>query len=209
MNYYYPPLFKKALFICGIAGLLLILISIGIGKKAFFLYLNQDLGPSADCIFSNLTYLGDGIVWVPIVLFISYVNPKKLPLLLSTILISTLLVQICKQIILPGMLRPFAAIANTQLIHTVHNVVVHTSNSFPSGHTTSVFCFFLLGCLMIKKSGYLIIGFIIALLTGYSRVYLAQHFPLDIGAGMIAAVFSVYWALLIQIKFETVWFTKQ
>jgi membrane-associated phospholipid phosphatase len=45
-------------------------------------------------------------------------------------------------------------------------------------------------------------GFLMALLTGYSRIYLAQHFPLDVGAGMITAVISVYLSLRIQQLFN-------
>ena len=37
-----------------------------------------------------------------------------------------------------------------------------------------------------------------ALICGYSRIYLGQHFPLDIAGGIIAALLSV--ALSIQIR---------
>lgn len=209
MSQYNIKQFKNSAIASTILGIILIITSFIMGKQAFFLLLNQDLGLIADFIFTYLTYLGDGILWVPIGLYFIVFNKKKLPLILSTILISTLLVQICKQIILPGTLRPFAAILDTQKIHTVKNVVVHTVNSFPSGHTTTAFCFFLLGCMFFSRCWFLMLAFILALLTAYSRIYLAQHFPLDIGAGMIAAVISVYLALLIQVKFEKRWFNKE
>jgi len=38
--------------------------------------------------------------------------------------------------------------------------------------------------------------------VGYSRIYLAQHFPLDVGAGMFVAIVTILLAILIQRKWE-------
>lgn len=209
MKPYSYSFFKSAAITSLLLGTIIIIASCALGKQAFFLLLNKDLGSVADFIFTYLTYMGDGILWIPAALYFIFCNKKKIPIIIGTILISTSLVQVCKQLILPGIARPFAAIINIQLIHTVKNVAVHTSNSFPSGHTTTVFCFFLLGSLVFKKWTHCILAGIVALLTAYSRIYLAQHFPIDIGAGIITAVVSVYLALLIQLKLEKQWFTKE
>jgi membrane-associated phospholipid phosphatase len=37
-----------------------------------------------------------------------------------------------------------------------------------------------------------------AVLVGYSRIYLAQHFPLDVGGGMLTAVITILVAVFIQ-----------
>ncbi|OYW82110.1 MAG: hypothetical protein B7Z27_00595, partial [Sphingobacteriia bacterium 32-37-4] len=129
---------------------------------------------------------------------------KLLPLILSAIVLSTLLVQTGKKIIYPNEARPTAAIESTTQspIHTVKGVIVHSNNSFPSGHTTTAFSLFLLGCLLLPYTYFWLIGFTAALLAGYSRVYLAQHFPLDVGAGIVCAVISVYLSLQIQKLFN-------
>ena len=36
-----------------------------------------------------------------------------------------------------------------------------------------------------------LIGLIYAMLCAYSRVYLGQHFPLDLGGGIIVAILTV------------------
>ena len=89
------------------------------------------------------------------------------------------------------------AIADGSYIHTVPGVQIGYLSSFPSGHTTTVFCFYLLFCLLIKKNWWLMAGLVFALLVGYSRVYLAQHFPTDIFAGMCIGIDSAILALLL------------
>jgi membrane-associated phospholipid phosphatase len=46
----------------------------------------------------------------------------------------------------------------------------------------------------------LAIGCIYAILCAYSRVYLGQHFPMDLGGGMLVAVCSLQLSLIIGQK---------
>lgn len=188
-------------------GMILILFSFLGGKEDLFLLLNHDLGSTADFFFQYFTHAGDGILWVPLALYFIFYKRKLLPLVLSAIILSTLLVQTGKKIIYPNEARPTAAIESTQqsLIHTVKGVTVHSNNSFPSGHTTTAFSLFLLGCLLLPYSYFWLIGFTAAILAGYSRIYLAQHFPLDVGAGIICAYITVYLSLQIQNLFTKRW----
>lgn len=198
MNQLHLASFKRGALLTLIAGFLLVIISLLIGKSEFFLYLNYDGGTIADFFFSYLTNLGDGIIWVPFILYFIFYKQKLLPLVFSAMLISTLFVQVSKNYINSDEARPTKAITEQACIHTVKGVELHTTNSFPSGHATTVFCIFLLGCLFTPSIIYLIVGFILAILTAYSRIYLAQHFPLDAGAGMLTAVISIGISIWIQ-----------
>ncbi len=194
--------FTIGIILTMIIGLYLIADSFIIGRNAFFLLLNTDLGNTADLFFKLWTNLGDGVVWVIVgVLFFIY-RKNKFPLLIAAILVSTLLTQITKIYIIPAEPRPTAAIADMGLIHTVPGVELLRAYSFPSGHTATAFTIFLLGCLLIRKKWVIPVGFVYALLVGYSRIYLAQHFPLDVGGGMIAAVITVLFSIVIQKRFE-------
>ncbi|HLD52943.1 MAG TPA: phosphatase PAP2 family protein [Sediminibacterium sp.] len=188
-------------------GMILILFSFLGGKEDLFLLLNHNLGSSADFFFKYFTHAGDGIFWVPVALYFIFYKRKLLPLVLSAIILSTLLVQTGKKIIYPNEARPTAAIESTlqSPIHTVKGVTVHSNNSFPSGHTTTAFSLFLLGCLLLPYTYFWLIGFTAALLAGYSRIYLAQHFPLDVGAGIICACITVFLSLQIQKVFNKKW----
>ena len=79
---------------------------------------------------------------------------------------------------------------------TVEGVTLREWNSFPSGHTVTFFCLFLVLTMIIEErkpslplyssTPLLLIG--LAALGAYSRIYLCQHFIEDIFAGIILGV---------------------
>lgn len=184
-------------------GLILILASFIIKKEELFLMLNLDLGKQADTFFKYFTNVGDGLFWLLWALLIIIKKGKKyLPLLFAAIIFSTLLIQISKQVIYPDEPRPLQAIADQSQVHYVTGVTVHSINSFPSGHTATAFSFLLLLVLFSQTNALLLLGFAAALLVAYSRIYLGQHFPLDVGAGMLVAVSTMILSVMVQRRFE-------
>ena len=184
-------------------GGLVILASFILKKEAFFLLLNIDLGKPTDIFFKYFTNAGDGLFWVLWGSLILIKKGKKyLPLLLSAVIFSTLLTQISKQIIYPDEPRPLQAIADQSLVHYVSGVTVHSINSFPSGHTATAFTFVLVLALFSQTIEWLILGFVAAILVAYSRIYLSQHFPLDVGAGMLVAVCTMALSVGLQKRFD-------
>jgi membrane-associated phospholipid phosphatase len=76
----------------------------------------------------------------------------------------------------------------------VEGVDVHIHNSFPSGHATQVFAIFMCLAFSARSQTIKILFFLTALLTSLSRVYLSQHWQVDITAGSaIGVVFSISW----------------
>lgn len=194
--------FKIGLLLSALCSLVLFIVSYSYGKNNFFLLLNTDLGSIADHFFSFFSYLGDGLLWIPLIIYFIYKEGKKLlQLLISSFVITTAFTQACKYLVVPDELRPTTAITNA-FIHTVEGVTVHTTASFPSGHTATAFVFYLIFCLVFESSWWLIIGLLYALTVGYSRIYLAQHFPFDVAAGILVAIVSVILSLFVQNKFD-------
>ena len=105
-----------------------------------------------------------------------------------TFLLSGTVTQILKRIF--DYPRPKAFLSETILtnLHFVEGVKIYSKFSFPSGHTTAAFCmmFFLS---LITPNRYMKIFFAFyASLMGLSRVYLVQHFLVDIIAGSIIGI---------------------
>ena len=195
-NFYIGSLISAVTAACLLAGTWMI------GKNAFFLLSNTDLGNAADTLFSFWTWLGDGSIWVIIVALVFIYRKKMLPLVFAAIVISTLITQVTKNYIFPDQPRPTYGLIDMKQIHTVRGVELNKVNSFPSGHTGTAFSIFLTGCLLIRNRWVIPLGFLYAAMVGYSRIYLAQHFPVDVGAGIITGLVTAFISLLIQKRFS-------
>lgn len=200
--------FSKSAIVTIITGIIITTASFIYGHTPFFILLNADGGFFADDFFRYYTNMGDGLIWLPVLLIVMFVLKKKdaWKLVFFMFAISTLIVQVIKQIIFAGRLRPSAAITDITQFHAVDGVELYRSGSFPSGHTTTAFCIYILFCILLRSSWWLYAGFTYAILVGYSRVYLAEHFPLDVGGGMIAAAISslASWWLFKKLSSENV-----
>jgi len=195
-----PKNLQTAILITLLLSTLLFGFSMGYGKENAFLLLNKDLGSFADQCFRYATYGGDGIIWVPVTLLILAFRRKYWILAFACIIISTLIAQLSKNFFFKGLPRPSLAITDSSLFHSVTGVELHTMNSFPSGHTTTAFTIFLMACFLFDKKWIVVIGLIYALVAAYSRIYLAQHFPLDLAGGMLAAIITIICSVGLQKK---------
>ena len=184
-----------------ITGTCLILLSMILGKENAFLLMNLDLGPAADFFFYIWANAGDGFIWIPAFALTLMYKKKFVPFLLATIVFSTIITQSSKQVFFKSENRPTAVIAKNALIHKVSGIEIHTTNSFPSGHTATAFSLFLFCCFISSKKWMVPLGFIYALLGGYARIYVAQHFPLDVGAGIFTAYLSTLIAWIIHLNY--------
>ena len=170
------------------------------GKNEAFLYLNANLGLFTDKVFEYSSYLAEGWIWIPYFIVLVGLYKKDKAFILMNFLISTLLIQFAKNFIFTTAMRPMASGLDATQIHTVPGVEIHTFNSFPSGHTATAFTLFLLTTYLFPNKYVLSIGIVYAIVCGYSRVYLAQHFPLDLAGGIFVALLTLPISIFIREK---------
>jgi membrane-associated phospholipid phosphatase len=200
--------FVIASILCIVSAIILFAINSVLGTIPFFLLVNHDFGTTTDAAFAFITHFGEETPWIILGIVVLIFRREYFPLAVFACLFSTLIAQGIKNG-LPEQARPSKAIADASLYHSIKGVVLHTVNSFPSGHTTTAFTIFLLCCLFIHKKWIISVGFAYALAVGYSRVYLAQHFPKDVAGGMLVAVISVCFAVAIQQIIVNKFYTKR
>jgi len=88
----------------------------------------------------------------------------------------------------------------------VEGVRVHSWQSFPSGHTTAAFSFFLCLAFMTKNKALQFFYCSAAILAGYSRIYLQQHFASDVLAGaIIGGLSTTLCYIFIFNKYKMTW----
>jgi membrane-associated phospholipid phosphatase len=172
-------------------AIILLASSAVLGRIPVFLFLNRDFGTIADTVLLGFTYLAEGWIWIPYLIIVGWLFKKDKAIIVYSFAISTLLTQIPKLLLLSHITRPIASGIAPNLIHTVKGVTMHQLNSFPSGHTATAFTIFLLTIYLFNQSKLILIGLLYAMLCGYSRVYLGQHFPMDVGGGIIVAIATI------------------
>lgn len=170
------------------------------GKNEAFLYLNENLGQVADKVFEYSSYLAEGWIWIPYFIVLVGLFKMDTAFILMNFLVSTLLTQSAKNYIFDAAKRPMASGLDATQIHTVTGVEIHSLNSFPSGHTATAFTLFLLTTYLFPNKYALSIGIVYAIVCGYSRVYLAQHFPLDLAGGIVVALLTLPISIFIREK---------
>lgn len=192
----------------GIAFILTIVIAIAtgvvilaLGKFGAFQLINSNHNALADQFFKYFTHYGDGVMWAPLGLFCFFYRRKYFIAVVAGVLISTILAQFLKRVVYPEELRPITYLSESFPVHIVDGVTMKRVHSFPSGHSTTAFAMALIMAYMINKKAWSFILPLFAALAAYSRVYLGQHFPTDMLAGICIGILSAILSLLVYKKF--------
>lgn len=157
-------------------------------KPDIHIWLNGHNSGFFDWIFSYVTFLGDGIYVICISVLLLFYSLRSAVFLLTAYLSTGLVVQILKRIVFADYQRPVKYFHDTVQLHLVDGERLLNGHSFPSGHSASAFALFL-SLAIISRNRYIqVICFILACTVAYSRVYLSQHFLVDIFAGSLIGV---------------------
>ena len=111
--------------------------------------------------------------------------------------------------VLVGAPRPslfFATYYPDVVLHQVDGVTLHAVNSFPSGHTAAAFSLMLCLTLICRKKPWAAPLFLLlAVVAGWSRIYLSQHFAEDVCAGAVVGVVATLLVVWLGSRRQYAW----
>jgi membrane-associated phospholipid phosphatase len=167
-----------------ISGFVLVIYS----KPEIHIWLNGHNSGFSDWVFSHITFLGDGIFVICIGVLLLFYSLRSSVFLLTAYFSTGLVVQILKRFVFSDYQRPVKYFHDTVQLHLVDGVRLLNGHSFPSGHSASAFALFLSLAIICRNRCIQVICFVLACSVAYSRIYLSQHFLVDIFAGSLIGV---------------------
>ncbi|MEO9869304.1 phosphatase PAP2 family protein [Ekhidna sp.] len=151
----------------------------------FVLWLNELHNPIWDFFFKYWTHSGGAPFFIVITIYL-LIRKKRFAHILSLVGISVGLISVFfKQILFADVMRPSKYFEGQATIFPIDGVDLLEYHSFPSGHSMTAFALATFLVLMLQNNKYSIVILILATLTALSRVYLGQHFLLDVVAGSL------------------------
>lgn len=154
-------------------------------KTAATLALNNLHTPALDVFFRYITWGGDGIV-IAIICFVLLFVKLRFGIIMSLVsFTSAFFVSLLKNFYDEP--RPSRVLAGQDL-NWVQGLDLYSNHSFPSGHAAAAFTMFLLLSFFVGKKNYTVLFFTLALLVAISRVYLFQHFLIDVWIGSLCGI---------------------
>lgn len=160
-------------------------------KGEFELSVNQNYnGEFPDVLFKYLTQLGNGLFFVLVIVVCAFIKFRYALLTSSSFVLSGLATQLFKHVLFPHEPRPVAFFNNQYNLHLVDGININYQNSFVSGHSASAFACFAMIAFMSKNKHRGPLLCFVAMLVAFSRVYLLQHFYIDIFTGSLLGVIT-------------------
>lgn len=169
-------------------------------KAEILLFVNSHYNATCDFFFEYYTHGGDGAFYMVLLLFfLLFLSFRNFLAGLSAYALTSLVSQFLKRVPFDKVPRPRLYFENMGIkLRLIEGLDVHWVSSFPSGHTIAAFSMATLLSIITPQKTWGVLYFFLALLVGFSRMYLAQHFFEDVFAGaIIGTVFTIISYLLI------------
>jgi membrane-associated phospholipid phosphatase len=144
--------------------------------------------PFLDIVFVGLTHMVEGLVLTLIALFLLFVRLKYFVLYNIVLIAVGIVVQSLKHFVFADHLRPSLFFQGKYQLHFVEGLPIFTQYSFPSGHTALAFAVFFLLAIFAQRTWASMLFLLLAFGVGISRIYLLQHFWIDVYFGSLIGI---------------------
>ena len=188
---------KEFLFAYLVLALLMIDILFCFPKSEIHIFINSIHAPFFDRFFLAYTHVGDGYFALFIVILLLFYSLKDFLFSASSFAISGFIVGVIKRAFFYGEPRPLTYFSGLYKLYIVPGLEPNEINSFPSGHSASAFAIFLCLALIVRPRWIKYAFFFAATLVCYSRLYLSEHFLLDVFAGSLIGLVATSFVFIV------------
>ena len=184
---------KSGLFLFLFAAFLLFgaFLVLFIPKGELILFISDHRHPFMDQFFRYFTHLGNDTICIILFVVFLFVKFAHAIRILVLTIVQALVVYLFKHFWFNNLPRPRVYFSGIAELNFIEGVKIHGYDTFPSGHTVTAFALAMLLSIMFHNRTYLsFLLFIGATLVAFSRVYLMQHFFVDVYIGSILGVLA-------------------
>ncbi len=181
-------------FLLGAAGILVF------EKGEMVMALNRISNEPLDVFFLIVSTISHGSFLALVALLLAFYKFRWSVLALGNLAWAAILTNLFKKVFFQLASRPLHYFYYDDFSRFLYDAPLTYYNSFPSGHTMAAFAFCTILAVLINRKSAGLILFLAVLLAGVSRVYLLQHFFVDIWGGAL---------LGFLVTFLTVWLDKK
>lgn len=182
-----------------------------LGREGSHLLINQVHHSILDSVMKVWTLLGDGGWTLIIVCTALFFRMRYFFILAISYALSGLSAQLMKRLVFRGVPRPEKFFELNHIdyeLYIVPGYDPHSWHSFPSGHTATAFGLFFGISLILRSKWLQVLCLILAVGVAYSRVYLSEHFLVDVVGGAVIGIASAYGAFLWMNVYQKDWLEK-
>jgi membrane-associated phospholipid phosphatase len=186
----------------------LIIINTIYSKEVIHLAINNYHNPFLDFFMKYWTYLGDGSVDILLIILLLLISLRYFFTTFTAFAFGGLGAQLIKRLLFHDIPRPvkfFELYFPEYHLYLVPGVKIHTWLSFPSGHAATAFAVCTALAFMSKSKFTQLLLFILAVGVAYSRVYLSQHFLVDVIAGSFLGIIMGWLSWHWMNRYEVNW----
>ncbi|MDO6737815.1 phosphatase PAP2 family protein [Wenyingzhuangia sp. 2_MG-2023] len=182
-------------------------------KGEVVLMMNRIHSPFWNLVFTKLSSIGNALsIFFFLAIVLWKFELKYLYFFVLAFLLESLIIVLSKNLIFKGAPRPylfFEAQGILDQVDFVEGIKINKRKSFPSGHTAYSFCMATFFALKVNKVRFSIFLSVFAAFVGMSRMYLVQHFFMDVFTGAVVGISMTCVAYLLVFKTEKEWYNKR
>ena len=157
----------------------------------WFLLVNKYSRIEWDSTVEFITNIGLGGYMVVVAILLVFFKLRYAASGLLNLLVIGVFTNTLKELFKGTFTRPLHYFLYDDFTRFIYTADINYYSSFPSGHSMTIFGMLAFLAFLVNRRTASAIFFTLALLVGFSRIYLLQHFFLDVYAGAFLGICSV------------------